>query len=415
MLRRPEPPDALSLTEQHRNTLKSLTIDATTPGPLLHDMAALLDRLADEPLRLTATQRLSRKDLPVLNDMLQHPLNIDLKRPQQKSYPPLLGLYLLLRASGLTRVDESGRENYLKLSDAIYEQWQRLNPTERYGHLLESWLLRGDSAILGEFSPRYRELPDNFPHAAEFMLNIPDEGKQIAGDKEAERTLYLMPEWHNLGLMMEFGWIQVESGQPDPGSGWKIERVERTDAGDAMLSALYTDLFSDFDRLFELRDSDGDFTGVLQEVMQPYLSDWQTAIRLPSAEFVGGMYTFRVSLGKVWRRIEVAGEHILDELAWAILEAFEFDVDHLYEFVYQDAFGRESSVHHSYMDDYPFTSEVRIGDLPLGIGQTMTFVFDFGDNWQFKLVLENIDPGREMDETQVIEKHGDPPQQYRSW
>ncbi len=40
----------------------------------------------------------------IMNERLSEPIQLDLKRPQQKSYPPINGLYLLLRASGLGQI-----------------------------------------------------------------------------------------------------------------------------------------------------------------------------------------------------------------------------------------------------------------------------------------------------------------------
>ena len=39
----------------------------------------------------------------------------------------------------------------------------------------------------------------------------------------------------------------------------------------------------------------------------------------------------------------------------------------------------------------------------------MRYVFDFGDNWQFKVELESIDPpNRTMKHPKIIESHGKP-------
>jgi hypothetical protein len=46
-------------------------------------------------------------------------------------------------------------------------------------------------------------------------------------------------------------------------------------------------------------------------------------------------YTFHVSLpgfGRVWRKIEMQSDKTLEDLHWAIQDAFEFDGDHLYSF-----------------------------------------------------------------------------------
>jgi hypothetical protein len=58
---------------------------------------------------------------------------------------------------------------------------------------------------------------------------------------------------------------------------------------------------------------------------------------------------------------------------------------------------------------------MRIGDVPLRTGQTMTFLFDFGDNWEFDVTLEQVDPDRVSEKSIVLESHGASPEQYPGW
>jgi hypothetical protein len=132
-------------------------------------------------------------------------------------------------------------------------------------------------------------------------------------------------------------------------------------------------------------------------------------------EFRQGTYIFKVALGPIWRRIAIDGGQTLDALAWAILGSVEFDSDHLYQFSYQTRYGSLQEVNHPYMDEEPFTSEIRIGELPLREGQTMMFLFDFGDNWEFDVILEQIDPDRATKKTAILESHGKAPEQYPGW
>jgi hypothetical protein len=67
------------------------------------------------------------------------------------------------------------------------------------------------------------------------------------------------------------------------------------------------------------------------------------------------------------------------------------------------------------MDEGPFTSEMRIGDVPMRAGQTMTFLFDFGDNWEFDVTLEQVDPDRVTKKAEILESHGEAPEQYPNW
>jgi hypothetical protein len=42
----------------------------------------------------------------------------------------------------------------------------------------------------------------------------------------------------------------------------------------------------------------------------------------------------------------------------------------------------------------------------------MTFLFDFGDNWEFELLLEAVEPDRAVDKVEILETHGEAPEQY---
>jgi hypothetical protein len=98
------------------------------------------------------------------------------------------------------------------------------------------------------------------------------------------------------------------------------------------------------------------------------------------------------------------------------MKSVNFDSDHLYEFIYRDRFGAKVEAHHPFMDEGPWTTEVRIGDVPLKVGESMRLVYDFGDNWQFDVKLERIDPpNRRMKTPKILEKHGKAPEQYPRW
>ena len=43
-----------------------------------------------------------------------------------------------------------------------------------------------------------------------------------------------------------------------------------------------------------------------------------------------------------------------------------------------------------YEDEGPHVDEVRIGELGLAKGQTILYLFDYGDEWRFRVTLEEI-------------------------
>jgi hypothetical protein len=409
------PSQELELSPQHKQVLQDLVIGESGPGTILRDFEMLLGYIRERDLPVTGKHQLPLRALPEINARLTHPLQLGLKRPQQKSYPHIHGLYLLLRASGLTHLDGTSGKLLLLVDESMYQMWESLNPTERYGNLLEAWLLRGKPEIVGEYYRPPFVIPDNFEDWAYFFLRIPDEGLQIAGNRDVEDWLRYRPGWHNLGLLDLFGLITVQHGPPVSGKGWQMERIYRTPVGDALLLLLYTNFFGDFNKIRELGDKGEVPVGVLQPVLQPYFPQWESSLSVPEEAFREGTHIFKVSLGRLRRRIAIPADQSLDALASIILKAVEFDHDHLYRFSYQNRFGAVESVYHPFMDEGPWTSEVLVGDVPLRIGQKMTYLYDFGDCWEFEVSLEQVDAEMVIEDAVVLEAHGQPPEQYPTW
>ena len=405
-------PEKIKFSAKHKRLLQALVIDESGPGTILHDFEALLRFLAEREMPVTGAHQLPLRVLPEINARLAHPIALGLKRPQQKSYPHIHGLYLLLRAAGLTCIEGTSEKPLLAVDGAVYQAWESLNPTERYCTLLETWLLRGHPEIIGERRRFGLTIPETFSSWVGFFLRIPDGGLTVAGDKEAEDFLRYTPGWHNLGLLELFGLLSVQHGPPQPGKGWRIERIERTPLGDALLALLQAEFFGDIHNVLALAAEDKLRFGALQPPLQPYFPAWKNNLPVPEWAFREGAHIFRVALGWVWCRIAIPADQTLDALASTILDAVEFDHDHLYEFSYQNRFGLLERVHHPTMDEAPWTSEVRVGDVPLRVGHAMTYVFDFGDWWEFAVTLERVDPGMAIKEPVVLEKRGEFPSQY---
>ena len=132
-------------------------------------------------------------------------------------------------------------------------------------------------------------------------------------------------------------------------------------------------------------------------------------------------HIFRVRLQpKVYRDIEVPSEKSLDDLAAAIVRAFDFEFDHAFGF-------------YSKLDEYVFDSPVRyelFTDLEDGgeagsvkrtkvaqafpaVGAKMQFLFDYGDNWRFQ--VEVIGLGEKVARTRypkLLKAVGKAPPQY---
>jgi hypothetical protein len=411
-----QPPERFKLTPRHERLLQELTIDDDGPGTILHDFDAFLAYINERKMPVTPMHQLRRRMLPEINDRLARPIQMGLKKPLQKSYPHTHGLYLLVRASGLTCVEGTAKKPLLVVDDVVYQSWQGLNAAERYCTLLEIWLLRAHPEILGERERGWFRIPDTFRELPWFFQHIPEEGLPVAGDKEAEDSIRYLLGWHNLGLLEMFGLVAIQPVPPEPGKGWRIGRVERTPFGDALLAALQAGFFGDVDNILALESEKKVPFGVLQPTLQPYFPEWQNNLSVPEWTLREGAHIFKVTLWEdIWRRIAISANATLDELASFILDAVEFDHDHLHMFTYQNRFGVTERINHPYLDEGPWTSEVLIGETPLKVGQAMTFVFDFGDWWEFEVALERVNPGMSLKKPVVLEAEGESPDQYPVW
>ena len=100
-----------------------------------------------------------------------------------------------------------------------------------------------------------------------------------------------------------------------------------------------------------------------------------------------------------------------------ILQAYEFDNDHLYSFFMDGKKWSKkciASPHENF--GHPQSDRIRIGDLGFIIGQSITYLYDYGDEWIFNIVLEQIEAkGVAKLKPFVKESVGNAPVQYMEW
>lgn len=406
------------LTLADQQLLQDQAIDESGPGTILRDTETILDFIGSDGITVSAkTNHLPPKTLAALNAELTQPVEIDLKRRLQKSYPNINGLYLILRASGLCVAVGSGGRSRLLVEGEALDSWKTLNPTERYFSLLETWMIRGNPEILSESVPMRGAW---IPECQRLLELIPREGLRFGGDDRVEGYIPYSIGLYGLSLLYSFGFIALESLKPEKGRGWRIAGIARTGFGDALLQLLGNAFWADMKSMHFLGVEDGridDTIGALRPGIAPVFPEWRRDLIVPKSTFKNGTCTFKVSLsGRCWRRVEIPAEMNLHQLSTAILDAFDFDYDHLYDFAYRNRFGVPTRACHPYVDDSPRADEVRIGELPLQTGSTMIYRYDFGDNWRFNVKLERVDPADgKMEKPRISGSRGEAPAQYASW
>jgi hypothetical protein len=216
-------------------------------------------------------------------------------------------------------------------------------------------------------------------------------------------------------LLELFGILEIARAATHDGENWRITTVRPTAFGDVLLNLLLNPQGKAFFDIFRLRD--GRTEGKVRwlgDLFRDCFPDCRNTLPEAENEFVDGLWQFKVSLGDAWRRIVIPADAIVDDLIDVILTGFKFDRDHLYELSLRDRSGRIIRITHPYCEDSEFvTDEFAIGFLPLDQGQSATFVYDFGDNWEFTVKLEQILPANSrMKKPKITAKQGKAPRQY---
>jgi hypothetical protein len=134
-----------------------------------------------------------------------------------------------------------------------------------------------------------------------------------------------------------------------------------------------------------------------------------------------GTHMFRVSLGpKLCREIEIRSAEKLSDLAASIVAAFGFDFDHAFGFYSKlKGFVLDSPVKYELFADTEDESnagsveQTRIDDVFQKVRAKMTFLFDYGDHWQFLVELIGLgQKERGIKYPRIVKKVGKAPNQY---
>ncbi len=381
---------------EHIAVLQQTKINEQSPGPLLANIETLINFIGTGLKTTSAYFALPQGVLAELNEAMVDPLPHDLKRPQLRSFPTLMGLFMLLRSSRLA-VGETKPQRAVLMDPAALEQWQSFNPTERFFNLMASCLYdaswdcvgmrsRGDTGMVNQIRNTYLSFRERMT-----VLNDDRFG-----------VFYSIESSVAASLLHQFGWLRLDyDAKPKPAKASSVRRVQRSDFGDAMFIATC-----------KLGPYEDEKTAVLHEKLQPNFPSWMRTLVRFEPEFREGNHTFKVSLGKIWRRVVAPASADLEQLADAILTAFRFDREHLYQFELRDSTGNSMTIAGPHIDDAShFVEEMQIGEIPLPVGDSMIFHYDFGDDWRFKVTLEAVLEGKASG-LKVTAKSGQSPKQY---
>ncbi len=122
---------------------------------------------------------------------------------------------------------------------------------------------------------------------------------------------------------------------------------------------------------------------------------------------------FKVQLGKgLWRKIQISSDATLEDLSYEILNAYDFDYDHLYAFFMDNKEWSDDEVYwHPEHDEEPSASDVQLSFFQFEKGDKFKFVYDFGENWSFNISVFKLSE-EAVTEPVIFDIKGESPVQY---
>ena len=115
-----------------------------------------------------------------------------------------------------------------------------------------------------------------------------------------------------------------------------------------------------------------------------------------------------------WFIIELRADQTLDHLHAAVLDAADFDSDHLYSF-YLSGHAWDKDTEYA-PQQARYSSRTRLVDLRLRLKQRWLYLFDYGDQHEFDVQLIATSPDMPHGQyPRLIEQHGQMPPQYPNW
>ena len=368
----------------------------------LRDVDVFLDYLVKNPVPVSKNKNLPPvKWAEPLNSLLSSPEVLTLTRPMINHYARLMGLLLLGRSSGLAALRPDGRGNkVLQINEVLYQQWQGMNGTERYFSLLEAWINRGYAISVGE---RIGAMDGRF--LTGFMMMC---GEQDLWQGKAARDpgFWLRRgKLFNLAILKMVGMAEFQLED----SNRKIHFLKLTPWGQLFLNACRQGFIDSL----EEDEYEDDYEQIdLLSAIKAIRPDVQKNLEQPEP-VIAASYVLSVALGsQCTRTLKVSADCLLEDLAEAILDAVDFDCDHLYHFQYLNPFGAERMIGHPAADFCDaIVTETRLRQLEPVPGMKITFVFDYGDNWKFDIVVMQASE-ESTSEIKVIERKGEAPEQY---
>jgi len=442
------------------------SITSTYPSEILTDFHSYIDYCEQHRPKVTnKNEVLNRKDLVILNEQM---LQKDLKVTAQSDQHFYLQLHLFQHLCLEGRLFQINREKatayYFEAQSEKLSYFRQLNSTEQYFYLFKTfWCYCNWSTLQIKPNSRYTPIPLNF-----FFSQIAKASSETIlltkNVNEKQYRLNLIGQELGISLfhLQLFGFWKCqwkkgeyfrEKTRPQVAAltitnfgknmaaiiavHGKLGRWNKYYQNDIELEEFFR-IDWKIEQLRKAGQSKEEATKIVQKEVEanekaqkkvPFVVPFQALFPeatlgiievRPPARFISGTYTFKINLTHrkgIWRRIQLDATHTLEHVHHMIQRAFNLDNDHLYAFYMDGKRYSELSYNDSRGGEGPFADEIQLGDCEeLEINRKILYIYDFGTESHFDVVLESIDEeASPLKKGKITESKGDAPSRYADW
>ena len=398
---------------------------------IVGDFDKFIELAINGQLELSKTNTLSASAAKLINKTITRKIPMQMARPVLRSFPNVLALFILFNLSGLSKTEIKGKKKYLSVNKKMLKQWELFTDVDKYFYLF--------SITFSNFSFESINEGNSYLEFSFITTKLAELKKRWIPEKFELDLYFKMYKYKTIFMALNmFALLDIEDAPPIEKQGWNIVSIEPksfmmniwktiNDLNVACRYAVFDENGGadsneelDFDYSFSIEDIEeigvtSRFTDEISKVIPEFTK--RLTLEMPNKT---GIFQFKVSLGTVHRTLKIDSRKLLNDLCYAILNAYDFDFDHLYDIKFISTFGYKlvfnGAPEISYAK-YPTTSDINIGSLPIQINDEMVFTYDYGDNWKFKITLEKFDAIKKqtkiIPDTEVINIKGKAPEQYR--
>jgi hypothetical protein len=418
---------------------------------ILKDFEIILDFIErSEKIELSATNEwLGPKDLLKLHEKLHFQSKFIPERAKQDHFGVLNSLLEIAKAARLFEVDARKSKKILRPNPERIQLYREMSKVEQYFALLESWwcfINWNEVYDKRSFLPFLTYEP---------LIKLDVGAKVTIHDTELKREGKLQFLSENFALeffealgFFKLTWDSKLKSRPKhayscPYSAISLSSEEGLLALKTLIQDRQWHKWSEQDSTmtqemmekmgYEIDDSeepDSDISNDEFPIFHRFAAAFERAFPGLNVEkslypihipYQAGLYHLRISLYDFCTfEIAVADSINLYQLHLIIQKLVKFDDDHMYAFFPN---GQETYSNGNYYSSHAEeTGEGKpcdlfnLGHLGLLVGQKMLYLFDYGDNWKFKIDVLGIDPdAKPKQDFELVKSTGKPPKQYEDW